>query len=212
MCDANAECRNEVGTYSCQCSVGFEGDGVECVDINECDDNTHGCHGDAQCFNTLGTYACECDPGYVGNGFNCSDILDCDQNPHICGPHGTCINSQGVHIKFKIAVKVSYLAKIKTKKWCGHHRNSPGDYSCECDVGYTPTYNGKECEDINECKGDLTVCAHGNCVNMDGTYACQCHAGYQLNDAGDQCEDIDECHTEDENAMICLAQRLKYFD
>ena len=90
---------------------------------------------------------------------------------------------------------------------CGLHGtciNSPGDYACECEEGYTPTYDSKDCEDINECKGDLTVCNNGNCVNMDGTYACECHAGYELNAAGDQCTDINECESDDENVIICL--------
>ncbi|CAH3151941.1 unnamed protein product, partial [Pocillopora meandrina] len=29
-CDSNAECRNNVGSYSCKCREGFSGDGQTC--------------------------------------------------------------------------------------------------------------------------------------------------------------------------------------
>jgi len=34
-CDPNAMCVNEVGTYSCQCKPGFEGNGYYCGAITE---------------------------------------------------------------------------------------------------------------------------------------------------------------------------------
>lgn len=34
-CDPNAMCVNEVGTYSCQCKLGFEGNGYYCGAITE---------------------------------------------------------------------------------------------------------------------------------------------------------------------------------
>ena len=41
------------------------------IDIDECDDNTHGCHLDASCINQPGSYECICNPQYTGDGFNC---------------------------------------------------------------------------------------------------------------------------------------------
>lgn len=32
-CDTNAICENEVGTYSCQCKPGFEGNGYYCAAV-----------------------------------------------------------------------------------------------------------------------------------------------------------------------------------
>ena len=29
-CDVNATCINKIGTYDCQCNVGFSGDGFNC--------------------------------------------------------------------------------------------------------------------------------------------------------------------------------------
>ena len=30
-CDVNAQCINEMGTFSCECNAGFTGDGVTCI-------------------------------------------------------------------------------------------------------------------------------------------------------------------------------------
>jgi len=36
-CDDNAECINTEGSYECNCNNGYEGDGKNCFDVNECD-------------------------------------------------------------------------------------------------------------------------------------------------------------------------------
>ena len=38
FCDGNATCTNTLGSYECDCLDGFEGDGLKCLDIQECDD------------------------------------------------------------------------------------------------------------------------------------------------------------------------------
>ena len=35
-CDANAQCANSIGSYTCTCCNGYSGDGDTCEDINEC--------------------------------------------------------------------------------------------------------------------------------------------------------------------------------
>ena len=39
QCDAQALCMNLIGSYDCQCSDGYDGDGFSCVDIDECISN-----------------------------------------------------------------------------------------------------------------------------------------------------------------------------
>ena len=41
------------------------------LDINECKENSNGCHKDATCSNTPGSYSCTCKHGYTGNGKSC---------------------------------------------------------------------------------------------------------------------------------------------
>ena len=65
-CHTNANCSNNRGSYSCQCKIGFRGDGAQCKDVDECDGNP--CHVDAECNNTIGSYFCKCKPGFEGNG------------------------------------------------------------------------------------------------------------------------------------------------
>ena len=41
-------------------------------DSDECNTNSHGCHGNAVCQNTVGSYKCTCKAGYVGDGKKCN--------------------------------------------------------------------------------------------------------------------------------------------
>ena len=135
-CDANATCRDTIGSFICTCDNGFTGDGFNCsseshflgaiqlvknsacpVDINECDENP--CDANATCRDTIGSFICTCDDGFTGDGFNCSseshflaayehtcpaikystcsvDFNECDGNP--CDANATCFDSIGSFI------------------------------------------------------------------------------------------------------------------
>lgn len=73
-CHTYAECVSDPDSesgYYCQCKPGFDGDGFECVDVNECDEGTTYCSPNAQCYNLLGHYECKCLPPRVGDGRVC---------------------------------------------------------------------------------------------------------------------------------------------
>ena len=36
-CHSNATCANNIGSFECTCLTGYEGDGIICIDIDECD-------------------------------------------------------------------------------------------------------------------------------------------------------------------------------
>ena len=46
------------------------GDGMSCVDVNECTNGTAECGKNSRCLKTR-DYDCECLPGYKGDGFTC---------------------------------------------------------------------------------------------------------------------------------------------
>ncbi|KXJ26046.1 Uromodulin [Exaiptasia diaphana] len=72
ICHVNATCTNMPGKYNCTCKLGFQGDGNQCKDIDECTTGSHTCHAQATCHNTAGSYSCYCKLGYTGDGKSCS--------------------------------------------------------------------------------------------------------------------------------------------
>uniref|UniRef100_A0A915PK39 EGF-like domain-containing protein n=1 Tax=Setaria digitata TaxID=48799 RepID=A0A915PK39_9BILA len=87
---------------------------------------------------------------------------------------------------------------------CGAHalcENTPGSYSCQCNIGYIFDRNGK-CIDLDECAEGIVVCGGGKnssvCVNTDGSYECRCAPGYAGNpDSPHGCVDVNECQLSD---------------
>ena len=71
-----ATCANTIGSYTSECNTGFAGDGFECADINECDDNP--CDGSTTCTNSIGSFSCACNYGWSGDGFTCTDHCECE--------------------------------------------------------------------------------------------------------------------------------------
>lgn len=35
-----------------------------------------------------------------------------------------------------------------------------------------------ECDDVNECREDPSLCQNGRCVNSEGGFRCECYSGY----------------------------------
>ena len=71
-CDVtSAYCVNTVGSFDCECSDGYVGDGKTCNDIDECLTDSVDCSDDAYCKNVEGSYICQCRDGFTGNGKSC---------------------------------------------------------------------------------------------------------------------------------------------
>lgn len=57
-CGPSATCIDEAGTFACRCAAGFVGDGVLCVNINECVAGTHACDPSTKCTDKAPLYEC----------------------------------------------------------------------------------------------------------------------------------------------------------
>jgi len=94
ICSEDASCITySTGGSHCICNTGFHGDGMNCVDINECE-NFHVCPAHSICDNTQGAFQCTCDAGYQKVGTFCVDVNECHAAP--CdGENQTCKNTDG---------------------------------------------------------------------------------------------------------------------
>ncbi|XP_055515526.1 uncharacterized protein LOC129711694 isoform X3 [Leucoraja erinacea] len=83
--------------HSCKCNKGFEGNGVHCMDINECSGNlSSNCLPGATCINIYGSYKCQCEKGFDGDGItSCIDKDECVTEQTACSPSAFCINTLG---------------------------------------------------------------------------------------------------------------------
>ena len=97
-CDWRADCINTDASFECVCKYGFQGDGYNCTDIDECLSITD-CSSQASCVNEEGFYNCECNSGFFGDGFGangCSDIDECAAEIDVCFNENTyCMNTRG---------------------------------------------------------------------------------------------------------------------
>jgi len=200
-CDANAECTpGDGGSHSCECRDGYAGDGLSCVDIDECATQTDACDEVATCINEPGGYDCLCPSGYIGDGIACADIDECALGSDDCVANAECTNTAGGFACTCIAGFVDQGGACADVDECSlgsdqcspdaHCTNTPGSYACSCKVGFSG--DGFNCGDLDECAEGLDACAvEATCINASGSYACVCNGGY----AGDGffCADVDEC-------------------
>ncbi|KAG7174672.1 Fibrillin-2-like 3, partial [Homarus americanus] len=204
------ECINTQGSYRCKalpdCPQGFTRDAksLRCVDVDECVEGTHDCHGGERCYNQYGRYICRGSPSSCTKGFRyntlerrCQDIDECAETVDSCERSTqTCVNSVG---SFKCI-----------------------DHEPTCDFGYRYNEDERACVDIDECREKLDDCEDGQyCVNTLGSYQCQtqgaatqtCHPGFTFNMTARVCMDIDECldGTHDcSSSEICVNRRGDY--
>ncbi|OQV25204.1 Fibrillin-1 [Hypsibius exemplaris] len=209
-------CRNLAGGYACYCPAGYEERNGQCVDVSEC--ATGNPCNPGQCQETAGSYQCICPTGYAFRNGNCTTVNECvPVNP--CGL-GTCRPTTGSYTCDCLpGYQVSTVGLIASsengygrpsqpaKAICvdinecenpdrnpcvlGRCINTDGSYSCVCPKGYF--FNGRFCEDRNECVeflGDLCP-GGGTCVNSPGSYRCVCPPRFELIDG--RCVDLNTC-------------------
>ena len=94
LCE-KADCFDTKGSYTCSCKTGFTGNGISCLDIDECVNNMDNCDTNATCVNAQGSFGCSCKNGYVLKGTLCSDVDECSSYNHDCRTDAKCVNTEG---------------------------------------------------------------------------------------------------------------------
>lgn len=82
------------GDKDCSCPPGYANKSTRCVDVDECEYNSHSCS--HSCHNTIGSFTCSCPAGLhlSDDGKTCDDFDECQQEG-ICGEDLECSNTYG---------------------------------------------------------------------------------------------------------------------
>ena len=91
-CHTHARCIDNEGSYECLCEPGWEGNGFECQNINECaDPGLNACHTNSICIDNVGSYHCKCNDGYESD----DQIIDS--------------NDDDISLKFELRIRLNNL-------------------------------------------------------------------------------------------------------
>jgi len=160
------------------CPPGYEGDGVECLDVDECAGSATGCSPRATCKNIPGDYLCECDDGYRGVG----------RGPLGCAFSGPCSSSNGG------CWEHPSLPGVRSECTTTGARTSCGP----CPAGYEGDPEG-ECVEVDGCALAAAGACSGGAVCVDAPppstgHACECPDGMEYDYEAGLCVDIiDPC-------------------
>ncbi|XP_038070163.1 uncharacterized protein LOC119739340 [Patiria miniata] len=218
-------CNNTVGSFECYCDSRYVtgADGHDCIETDECSDNTDDCDSVATCTNTVGSFTCACNAGYSGSGKTgqCADEDECSLSTHTCHADAVCTNTQG---SFTCACASGFTGDGQSSgSGCtdddectlgtdncldsssqGRCVNAPGSFSCQCEAGYSGD-GVTSCTDVDECSGS-NGChpSRAVCTNTVGSYTCACNSGYTGD--GLTCADENECSLGSHNCLMTLGQ------
>uniref|UniRef100_A0A2K5D5G5 Signal peptide, CUB and EGF-like domain-containing protein 2 n=1 Tax=Aotus nancymaae TaxID=37293 RepID=A0A2K5D5G5_AOTNA len=197
-CHADALCQNTPTSYKCSCKPGYQGEGRQCEDIDECGNELNGgCVHD--CLNIPGNYRCTCFDGFMlsHDGHNCLDVDECLENNGGC--QHTCVNVMG---SYECCCKEGFflsdnqhtcihrseegLSCMNKDHGCSHIcKEAPrGSVACECRPGFELAKNQRDC---------ILTCNHGNggcqhsCEDTADGPECSCHPQYKMHTDGRSC-------------------------
>uniref|UniRef100_A0A2K5SI32 Signal peptide, CUB and EGF-like domain-containing protein 2 n=1 Tax=Cebus imitator TaxID=2715852 RepID=A0A2K5SI32_CEBIM len=197
-CHADALCQNTPTSYKCSCKPGYQGEGRQCEDIDECGNELNGgCVHD--CLNIPGNYRCTCFDGFMlaHDGHNCLDVDECLENNGGC--QHTCVNVMG---SYECCCKEGFflsdnqhtcihrseegLSCMNKDHGCSHIcKEAPrGSIACECRPGFELAKNQRDC--ILTCYHGNSGCQHSCEDTADGP-ECSCHPQYKMHTDGRSC-------------------------
>ncbi|PNI93793.1 LTBP3 isoform 5, partial [Pan troglodytes] len=217
------KCVNTQPGYECYCKQGFYYDGnlLECVDVDECLDESNCRNG--VCENTRGGYRCACTPPaeYSPAQRQCLSPEEMERAPErrdVCwsqrGEDGMCAGPlAGPALTFDDCCcrqGRGWGAQCRPcpPRGAGSHcptsqseSNSFWDTSPLL-LGKPPRDEDSSEEDSDECR-----CVSGRCVPRPGGAVCECPGGFQLDASRARCVDIDECRELNQRGLLCKSER-----
>ncbi|XP_025022331.1 EGF-containing fibulin-like extracellular matrix protein 1 isoform X1 [Python bivittatus] len=188
-CRSDQVCVNLRGSFTCQCRVGYQKRGEQCIDIDECMIPSF-CH--HRCVNSPGSYYCQCNAGFqlTTDNRTCADINECETgNPcaqlcyNIVGSF-LCQCNQGFELS-PDRISCDDVDECRASNFLCQYQcvNEPGRFSCVCPDGYQ-LVRGRNCQDINECEVGNECREDEMCSNYHGGYRCYprnpCQEPYML--------------------------------
>uniref|UniRef100_A0A8C7FRW7 Signal peptide, CUB and EGF-like domain-containing protein 2 n=1 Tax=Oncorhynchus kisutch TaxID=8019 RepID=A0A8C7FRW7_ONCKI len=158
-CHIDALCQNTPKSFNCICKPGYKGDGKQCEDMDECENEYNGgcVH---ECINIPGNYRCTCYDGFMlaHDGHNCLDVDECMDNNGGC--QQVCVNTMG---SYECMCKQGFFLSdnqhtcihrsddgmncMNKDHGCAHIcRETPkGGVACECRPGFELAKNQRDC-------------------------------------------------------------------
>ncbi|XP_042211424.1 signal peptide, CUB and EGF-like domain-containing protein 1 isoform X2 [Homarus americanus] len=190
-CDRHAVCKSFKRFHRCSCKKGWEGNGRNCKDLDECRLRNGGCvH---LCTNSPGNYTCSCYPGFLPDpqdSHNCQDVDECGVDNGGC--QHDCLNTIGSfscscrdgHTLTTDGLSCIASASCATLR-CDQHclLSAGGGPSCGCREGYV-LVRARHCQPT--CAVGNGGCQH-HCHQTTGGPACTCHSQYLLAADGQSC-------------------------
>ncbi|KAM4620829.1 latent-transforming growth factor beta-binding protein 3 isoform 2-T3 [Polymixia lowei] len=186
-------CMNTHPGYECYCQQGFYYDSnlLECIDVNECHDESQCANG--QCINTRGSFYCNCNAPWTPDANKKKCVIATVSGVDECQDPANCKN--------------------------GHCVDTPGSYYCICSPPWTLATDRNSCvtpeeqADVNECQ-DPSYCKNGRCVNTPGSFHCICNQPLTFSAAFKQCvyddrtaAHKDVCFMQVDEDLICSMPR-----
>ncbi|XP_067113115.1 latent-transforming growth factor beta-binding protein 3 isoform X2 [Osmerus mordax] len=186
-------CMNTQPGYECYCQQGFYYDSnlLECIDVNECHDESLCANG--ECSNTRGSFYCTCSAPWTPDSTNKKCVTATVAGVDECQNAANCKN--------------------------GHCVDTPGSYYCICSPPWILATDRNSCVtpeeqgDVNECQ-DPSYCKNGRCVNTPGSFHCICTQPLTFSAALKQCvyddrtaAHKDVCFLQVDEDQICSVPR-----
>ncbi|RUS90503.1 hypothetical protein EGW08_001771 [Elysia chlorotica] len=163
--------------------------GVNCVDINECERIPNICKGGGECVNTEGSFRCTCPRGLSldSTGLRCVDKREstcyADYTRMFC--------SEAFLGTYTKADCCCSIGRAWGNPCTGCPKEADEEYEALC--GEDGASGLKELMNINECQKFPGLCVNGRCKDTQDRFECECDPGFAPNSLGTNCTDIDEC-------------------